>query len=297
MTFLFILVKLLRQEKRLYICEECNERFNHLHSFSIHIRNIHDRMDYFDKWIRDDEDGKCKICGQKTKFISIGQGYEKCCCKKHIDQYSYKCRKEKLFKNKGVENPYQIEEAKQKLRNTWIKIYGVDNPSKNKIIKNKKEKTCLKNHGVTAGFADSSKRKYTWNKKYGVDNPQQNPDIFKKGQKTRFEINKFRNTNLWYQGSYELDFLNRYYDIFPDIQRGPSIKYIYNGKDRVYHSDFYILSFNLVIECKNSYLYKKFKENIEEKARATINMGYNYILIIDQNYKLFNKLINETHGS
>lgn len=277
-----------------YICEECEKVLPHLHALSVHVRNIHNKVTYFNKWIREDKDGKCKMCKIQTKFISIGQGYKKCCCKKHTDEYSYQCRKEKLFIKYGVENQYQIEETKIKLKKTWLENYGVDNPSQSKEIKERKKETCLKNYGVEAGFADSEKRKITWNKKYGVDNPQQDKNIFEKGQKTRFEISKFNNTNLWYQGSYELDFLTKYYDKYLDIQRGSSIRYTYGGKNKIYHPDFYIPSSNLIIEIKNSYLAKKDKDKIDAKEKVIISNGFNYIMIIDQNYQIFEKLYEKT---
>lgn len=94
---------------------------------------------------------------------------------------------------------------------------------------------------------------------------------------------KYKDT-IYYQGSYELDFLEKYYDKFPDIQRGPSIKYEYKGKKKVYHSDFYIPSKNLIIECKNNYLYKRDLEIILHKKETTINSGFNWVLVLDKNY-------------
>lgn len=92
---------------------------------------------------------------------------------------------------------------------------------------------------------------------------------------------------LYYQGSYELDFLEKFYNKFPDIKRGPSIKYVFNGKNKVYHSDFYIPSLNLIIECKNSYGLKKFKEQIHAKERAAIKQNFNYLIIVNKNYTEF----------
>lgn len=96
-------------------------------------------------------------------------------------------------------------------------------------------------------------------------------------------MKKFRDTDLWYQGTYELDFLNKYYDKFSDLQRGPSIHYLYEGKNKVYHPDFYIPSLNLVVEIKSSWILNKDVE-IDEKKKATIARGFRYILILDKNY-------------
>jgi hypothetical protein len=101
-------------------------------------------------------------------------------------------------------------------------------------------------------------------------------------------IKRFKNTNIWYQGSYELDFLEKYYNIFiNDIQRGLRITYKCNEKQKYYFSDFYIPSLNLIIEIKNSYLAKKDKLILEAKKEACLSQGYQWIMIIDKNYSNF----------
>ena len=56
----------------------------------------------------------------------------------------------------------------------------------------------------------------------------------------------------------------------------------------MYHSDYFIPSKNLIVEIKNSYLAKKYKNNIEMKKQSAIINGYNYIMIVDKNYSVFN---------
>lgn len=126
--------------------------------------------------------------------------------------------------------------------------------------------------------------------KYGVEHPMQNINIFEKGQKTKFLRHKFKDTNIWYQGSYELDFLEKYFDKYPDIERGPTIKYKLNGKNKIYFPDFYIPSKNVVVECKNSYLFNKHKDIIQIQEISTIDSGFNFIIIIDKNYSVLEKL-------
>ena len=112
--------------------------------------------------------------------------------------------------------------------------------------------------------------------------------IHQKQQKSGFKIKKFKNTDLWYQGSYELDFLEKYFDKYPDIKRGPSIKYSFKGKAKYYFPDFYIPFLNLVVECKNSYLKKRDAAQIKAKEMATKKLSFNYILIVDKQYNNFN---------
>jgi len=121
-------------------------------------------------------------------------------------------------------------------------------------------------------------------KLYGVEHATQHIDFMEKSLKKRRQKKQFRNTNIWYQGSYEFDFLNKYYDKYPDIQRGPSIKYMFKGKQKVYHSDFLITSKNLIIECKSTYTLELDNE-INEKKQAVIDHGFKYLMILNKNYE------------
>jgi hypothetical protein len=303
-----------KNEEKNFICEECNLKVKSLLGLSNHIRYKHNKKNYFDKWIKDDIDDKCKICNKETSFISITLGYEKCCCNKCKLKYIDICAKKSIFKkfgsnspfinkntrNKsketlrkryGIDHNFKMEQVKTERIKTWKKNYGVDNPSKSPLIKEKKEKTCLKNHGVKNGWCLIEKRKKTCIEKYGVENPSQNKEIFEKQQKNSFYSKKFKNTNINYRSSYELDFLENYYIKFPDIQNSPSIKYIYKRKNKIYFPDFYIPSLNLIIECKNKWLANKDKNIIKLKEKFTLSSGFKYIMIINKNYNKFNIFI------
>jgi len=100
-------------------------------------------------------------------------------------------------------------------------------------------------------------------------------------------IKRYKDTNITYQGSYEYDFLEKFYKIFPDIKNGLSFNYYFDNKIRIYYSDFFIPSLNLIVEIKNSYLFNKCKEEIISKESAVRLAGYDYIIIIDKHYKRF----------
>jgi hypothetical protein len=92
---------------------------------------------------------------------------------------------------------------------------------------------------------------------------------------------------LYYQGSYEFDFLVNYFDIFK-IKRGLTFRY----DNSIYYSDFYIESLNLIIEIKSTFYYNLNPDKILRKSSTVIESGYNFILILDKNYKEFeNKYI------
>ena len=224
-----------------FICEECEFICKGIKGLSIHIGNFHNSKKYYDKWIKDENDDKCKICKNQTNFLSIGRGYRNTC--------SYKCS--------------NIYGCKQSSKGNLIK-YGVERPSQLNKFKEKSKKTCLKN--------------------WGVEHPMQNKEIFNNQQRNSVFIKNFRNTDIQYQGTFELDFLEKFYSLYPNIQRGPTVKYIFRGKIHTYYPDFYIPSKNLIIEIKSSYYYNKYEEQNKEKEKAVINKNFNFIKVLDKNY-------------
>ena len=109
---------------------------------------------------------------------------------------------------------------------------------------------------------------------------------------TRFRKIKYKDINILYQGSYELDFIKFCIDNNISIKKGPSINYIDNNKKRVYHSNFIIDKYNLICEIKSKYTYNcDLVENILKKEYS-IKSGYNFIFIIDKDYNELKKFIN-----
>ena len=172
----------------------------------------------------------------------------------------------------GVEHPLMSDEIKSKVKKTILDRYDVENISELDCVKQKKKETCLRN--------------------YGVIYPAQNPEIFKKQLISSFKIINY-NEDLYSQGSYELDFLNycKERNILNLISNGVSLKYILGGKEHVYHSDFYIKDFNLIIEIKSHYTYEKeLEKNLAKEYYSKLN-GYNFLFIIDKNYNVFDIMI------
>jgi len=227
---------------------------------------------------------------------------------KAIKEKAYKTMQKKYIGKTTLESKELIEKKKQTSQNLYgdekyqnrkqiektnIKKYGHINPGANEKVRKRRDKTMIKRYGTKHALlnADSvEKFKNTCLERYGVESPMQNEDLFNKQQISSIQIKYFKNTNLYYQGTYELDFLEKYYDKFDNIKRGPTIKYIFENKNRIYYSDFFIPSLNLVIEIKNSYLYNRDKSRILAKEKAAISNGFNYILIIDKDYTELNNL-------
>ena len=356
----------------LFVCEECNKICKSKQILVVHIKKYHIKKDYFDKWIKDENDGKCVICNEETTFKDFQIGYRNCCSTKCTLQLRRRTKKEKYgdenfcnyekvkqtVKNNKKNSEYQIninKKVKQtrkakysdenfnnraKANKTNLERYGVKNALQNKEIHDKFEQTCLERFGVKNPFQSEEnkskiketnlknlgveypmqsevvkeKSKQIINKKYRVDNVFQNEDIkekckqtslknngveyglqnkkiFEKAQKSALKVKYFKDINIYYRGSYELDFLEKYFNLYPDIKNAASIKYKYNGKFKTYYPDFYIPSLNLIVEIKNSYLAKRDKNQIEKKKKAVIINGLKYCIVVDKNYQDFTEII------
>jgi uncharacterized C2H2 Zn-finger protein len=296
-----------KNEQNFFICEECNKSFKYKKGLSKHINVNHNIKEYYDKWLKEDGEGLCKICNRETNFTGLKHCYENCCCKNCKNKYRHLRIEEENIKNFGVKNSYQRKDIKLKIKNTLNKKYGgytfqsnelkekVENTNfkkyKNKFYKNfeKQKQTKLIKYG-DEHYHNIKKIKETNILKYGIENPNQNLEIFTRGERTRLKSHNYLNTNIHYRGKYELDFLEKYFNKL-DIKNSPSIKYVFEFKNKIYFPDFYIPSLNLIIEIKNSYLAKRDKLKIEEKRKATIANGFNYIMIINKNYINFNELL------
>lgn len=97
------------------------------------------------------------------------------------------------------------------------------------------------------------------------------------------KIRKYNNTDLTYQGTYELDFLERYYNKVT-IEKTNPIQYQLNENTHYYHPDFYLPDYNLIIEVKSSYTYEYDLDKNIAKKEYSIKSGFNFIFIIDKDY-------------
>ena len=155
---------------------------------------------------------KCPICGMPVKWLGKKDRLmlKTCSDVKCFAKYRYDESKKTNLLKYGVENCFQSEDKKEKIKNTLINKYGVDNPLKCDDIKEKLRQTCLEKYGVINGgcskqalekiketnikkrgvscpFKDEEvkeKIKSTLINKYGVDNPLKCNDIKEKSKQT-----------------------------------------------------------------------------------------------------------------
>jgi hypothetical protein len=143
--------------------------------------------------------------------------------------------KNKLTKkeNFGDENYNNREKATR----TMQELYGADHAIQKKEFQNKQQETNFK--------------------KYGVKSPLQNEKIFRNSRKTAFGVKQYKNTEHYYQGSYEKYFLETIEEkgFLNEVQQGLSFEYEHKGETHVYHTDFTFRGKQ--IEIKSGWTYNK----------------------------------------
>lgn len=226
--------------------------------------------------------------------------------------------KKTLMKKFNVEFSQQSKEVRLKSEATKLNKYNnkkYNNPEKNK-------ETCLEKYGVycvlnlvsyenkkialdnyykshpeqlerlknwMSSDEFKNKSKETIRKKYNVDHVMHIDSVVNKNHFSG-KLLKWYNDDVYYRGTYEKNFLDKYYEKFKIINP-KSVKYIFKDKEKRYYPDFYISDLNLLIEIKSSYtFYKDFERNIN-KHYYSKQLGYNHIFIIDKDYDNFERMI------
>ena len=250
------------------------------------------------------EQPKCKYCGNLIPFINFSKGYQKTCSD---NKCRYKQKSETMMLNYGVENAYQLNKSKQKIKETNIKKYGVENVSQSEEIKKKKEETCLKNYGFKYGLQTEyckikrkeipneqivKKYKNTCLERYNVENVSQLEEIKKKKEETC--LKHWGVTNFWkdpnnrknfhtkeaHRKEYETKKKNgtlnsssiekQAYNLLKE--KYSDVKYQYRSKLYPFNCDFYIPSLDLYIEYNEHWThgFKPFENTKEDQQKLEL---------------------------
>lgn len=143
----------------------------------------------------------CPICGNRTRFITYGEGYKKYCSSKCVskDPDTLKKVKQTCLEKYGVDNPSkspevlqkicesnidkfgvpyhsQLESAKKQTKETCIERYGGPAPMSSCEVRNKSKQTRVKRYG-DENYNNREQSKKTCFEKYGVENPMQNKKV------------------------------------------------------------------------------------------------------------------------
>ena len=179
-------------------CLICGQEFNKRVSLCNHLFRKHNLLakDYYDAYIKANNEGTCKICGKETNFINIEVGYKECCCLEHTNLYRYGVKsnlnfeetKVKAQKNshtkeanaKGLQtridryggSGFSSKSIRKKIETTNLDRYGAKNSFSNKQVREKCSKTKQLRYG-DENYNNRSKAVNTWIDKYGVTHPMQ----------------------------------------------------------------------------------------------------------------------------
>ncbi len=215
----------------------------------------------------------CDIC--KNEKIIDYKLYNYCIKNKGMYTCVGKCtnikREESNIKLFGVKHWMQSEENLEKYKKILIEKTGYDNSFKSESAKNNFRKTIME--------------------RYGVSELSHSNEIYMKQQISGFSMKKHDKTNLYYRGTYELDFLDYCYKKKIKIEQGKRFSYTYQNKNRYYFSDFFYDKENLIIEIKSEYYYKKYLDMNILKKNSVLENGYNYLLILNKDYNEFNFIL------
>jgi len=187
--------------------ENCNKKCKNINGLSKHIKSHNISIqEYYNKFLKKDNEGICLECGNKTGFINLGEGYKKYChnpcpSKKEI----LKTLQKSMYNKYGQENCSQLDWVKNKKIQTSIKNFGVDNPAKSEIVKNKISKSLDKEKKELRYI----KIKRTNLKIYGHEYAIQNKKINKKCRDT-FKKNYINNKLSKYLDILNLELISEY---------------------------------------------------------------------------------------
>ena len=147
-------------------CQICDKEFSD-RGLTYHITHTHNitKKEYYDTYIKQENEGICPVCGNITKFN--GLTYNKCCSEKCTLKFKY-----------GVEHNSQIPEVKAKMHTKEAHQKSADNKNYAEIVR-KGAITRKKIYGNST-YNNREKAKETCLNKYGVENPLQVPEISKK---------------------------------------------------------------------------------------------------------------------
>jgi hypothetical protein len=273
--------------------------------FGKHLKFCHKEWSskrYYDEFLRVQGEGVCS-CGKETSFRGPTAGYLTFCsrsCKSRDPEISANremtlekrfgrnpysklasMRKEKLRKEKGVDNVFQLDEVKKKSHETWQENYGTEFPSQNDDVK----KRIIAN------------RMNTMFERYGVGHALQHGPFFEKFLRHSYnrKIMNVDGREFVLQGWEDL-FLRdvslfgiRIDEVSNDV---PRVRWEdAMGKTRYYFPDFFVEPRNLVVEVKSTWTYDgnkkrdKLRISVERKLESARKIGLDTLLLVYRDRK------------
>lgn len=201
-------------------CEICKKEYNIFTALCVHLSRTHNirtqeqKKQYYDIYMKTDNDGKCLYCGKDTKYSnwSYKNYCNRSCQFKHNQSKMLKTMKEKY----GTEYAAQSKECRAKMEATCVKRHGVrscwwteegkrkayeqnQRPESKKIRYEHMRQTNLEKYGIEYTICNeksiinshseeaNEKRKVTCIEHFGVDHPFKSEEIRDKIKQTMIE--------------------------------------------------------------------------------------------------------------
>lgn len=166
------------------ICKICNKSYAKLGHLSAHIHNVHNLLykDYYDQYLKIDNDGKCKICNYPTIFYK-GK-YRNYCSKKcqNTDPINIQKNSDGVRRTKSQSSIEDINKSNKKRNETCLTRYGKENISQLDQTKEQVYQTNIEKYGDW--FLNTPECKKLFENKYGCKNAQQVEKVKEKTQQT-----------------------------------------------------------------------------------------------------------------
>ena len=201
-----------------YICKICGKSTVNNNGLISHVSQIHgfSSKQYYDLYVKSENDGICENCGKPTRFIKFSRGYARFCSRSCTAMGTVNERREiryqkygHFFSEKGADHLKQqakrtAHERFGKILNDLKEKYNVTEPITNLSqipeIKHKIKDTTRLKYGVNNNFlvADDTglpKRIWTCLNKYHAFSPLQNADIQQKWKNTCLAKYGYENPN------------------------------------------------------------------------------------------------------
>lgn len=248
----------------LFICQICSKKVKNLNGLTQHIRKIHKlkTKDYYDKYIKTDEEGICPCCGKNTSYNRFG--YRRFC--------SIKCN--------GL---YTLQQTPV---NISKRIKAIQNSKNIKLSHNTKEFIDHQSKVSTEYYKNEENRKKHKESLQNLPPRSKEYKELKSIQQSEI-INTFKNLQHYYynnehfHSSWELAFYiyckDHNYEITRKVDKIP---YKFNEITYNYNPDFIVNG--EIIEIKNPCLYSKLLiEGTKDNAKYQKMLEYKVKIITD----------------
>ena len=158
-------------------CKICNQEFSKIDCVTRHAKMVHkiEPKEYYDRYFKTEDEGKCKCCGTETKYWNLEHGYREFCSRSCFWKVTT-----------------QLDSVKEKRKQTCEKKYNSANYMQSQDFKEKSEQTNLREYGIknAGGSIQSVKKiKATKLERYG-DEKYNNCNKIQKEQETLSKFQK-----------------------------------------------------------------------------------------------------------